>query len=88
MKTVKIALGTVFGLATVCYLVLFLQALTKFILVWARDGYSPRGLSETGSAFAALCIGVAFTTWTFQSAFKKRMPQQEENHNGDEDDSR
>ena len=87
IKTVKIVLGTVFGLASLCYLVVFLQYLTEFIRVWASVGYSPKGLSETGCVFAALCIGVAFTTWTFQSAFKQRMPQQDENHNSDEDDS-
>ena len=77
MKLFKILLGTVFGLATVFYLAQFLQTLNKFILVWVRGGYSPRGLADTGATLAVLCIGATFTIWTFQSAFRKQNLQQD-----------
>ena len=78
MKLIKIVLGTIFGLATVCYVVLFLQTLVRFVRVWVTWGYSAQGLSETGSALVAVCIGVFFTKWTLGSAFRKRAPPQEE----------
>jgi cytochrome c biogenesis protein CcdA len=82
MKIIKIALGTVFGLATVGYLAQFLQTLINFILVWVRVGYSPRGLADTGAALAALCIGATFTIWTFKSAFRRSTPKQEQTEDG------
>ena len=77
MKIIKIVLGTVFGLMTVCYITLFAQSLIHFIRAWATTGYSPQGLSETGAALAAVCLGIAFTTWTFRSAFRKQITQQD-----------
>ncbi|MBU4272156.1 MAG: hypothetical protein KKE86_07930 [Planctomycetes bacterium] len=83
MKIIKIFLGTVFGLMTICYITLFVQSLIRFIHVWATTGYSPQGLSETGASLAAVCLGVAFTTWAFRSAFRKQMPRQENNDSKD-----
>jgi hypothetical protein len=84
MKIIKIALGTVFGLATVGYLALFLDTLVKFILVWVKVGYSPLGLADTGAALAVLCIGATFTIWSFQSAFQRPVPQEQQTQDGTE----
>lgn len=78
MKIIKVIFGTVLGLATVCYVALFAQTLIRFIHVWVTAGYSPQGLSETGGALVAVCIGAAFTVWTFQSAFRKPTSRKEE----------
>ncbi len=85
MKVVKVILGTLFGLATIRGIVLFLQTLLRFIRVWATSGYSAQGLSETGAALTAVCILVAFTKWTFESAFREATPVKEELVNDDKD---
>jgi hypothetical protein len=76
LKLVKIILGTVFALATLCYAVQFAATLLRSVRVWTTVGYSPQGLSQTGGAAAALAIGTAFTVWTFRSAFRRTVSAQ------------
>jgi hypothetical protein len=71
MKTVKVVLGTVFGLATIVYLV-------QFIWVLARASFSAGGILDVFGAFVALCFGTLFTIWSFQSAFRKQSPDDSE----------
>lgn len=78
MKIVKIAFGTLFGLLTLCYIAMFLQVAIQFVYVWATREYSPQGLSQVGGVLVAMCIGVALTKWTFESAFQKPTSEQSE----------
>jgi hypothetical protein len=68
MMVVKIILGTIFGLATIGYLVQFIQ-----VLVSVR--FSTEGIVDITGAFFALCVGALFTIWSFQSAFGKQAPE-------------
>lgn len=70
MKIIKLVLGTVFGLATVVYLI-------EFIRVLGKASFSTWGLTDVILSFVALAIGTLFTIWTFQSALGKRAPKEE-----------
>jgi hypothetical protein len=84
MKIFKIILGTIFGLCTICYITMFIKMLILFIRYCVMKGYSAQGLSQTAGAFAAMCAGIAFTAWTFESAFKSKTSAQEKNIKKDE----
>jgi hypothetical protein len=71
MKAIKIILGTVFGLATVWYVLLLMY----FVGVWAKAGYSRQAFTQTGGGIACVCICTTLTVLAFRSAFGKPMPK-------------
>ena len=71
MKAIKIIFGTLFGLATVAYLVQFVQVL-------AKATFSTRGIVDIFAAFFALAVGALFTIWSFQSALGKHVREEPE----------
>ena len=67
MKAIKVILGSVFGLATVWYVLLT----TYLARAWAMAGYSRQAFTQTGGGIACVCICATLTVLAFRSAFRK-----------------
>jgi hypothetical protein len=85
MKIVKIVIGTILALWTAGIAIHGVLTLMDFICRPKTTWSSTRGLTEAASIVAATCMFLTFTVWTFQSAFRKNVAEEDGSDHQEED---
>jgi hypothetical protein len=74
MKVVTIVVGTILAMWTAGIAIHGILTFIGFVNRPKTTWFSTQGVTEAAAMLAATGLGLTFTVWTFQSAFRKKAP--------------